>query len=110
MAAGSITNPEKAYHLEIAVLSESFCLQLQQIVASFQIEAKIVDRKKYHVLYVKEGSMIVDTLNVMEAHQALMDFENVRILKEVRNSVNRQVNCETANIHRKTVTGSCETD
>lgn len=65
MAAGSITNPEKAYHLEIAVLSESFCLQLQQIVASFQIEAKIVDRKKYHVLYVKEGSMIVDTLNVM---------------------------------------------
>ena len=106
MAAGSITNPEKAYHLEIAVLSESFCLQLQQIVASFQIEAKIVDRKKYHVLYVKEGSMIVDTLNVMEAHQALMDFENVRILKEVRNSVNRQVNCETANIHNC----SCETD
>ena len=105
MAAGSITNPEKAYHLEIAVLSESFCLQLQQIVASFQIEAKIVDRKKYHVLYVKEGSMIVDTLNVMEAHQALMDFENVRILKEVRNSVNRQVNCETANIH-KTVTAA----
>lgn len=50
-------------------------------MASFQIEAKIVDRKKYHVLYVKEGSMIVDTLNVMEAHQALMDFENVRILK-----------------------------
>ena len=95
----------KAYHLEIAVLSESFCLQLQQIVASFQIEAKIVDRKKYHVLYVKEGSMIVDTLNVMEAHQALMDFENVRILKEVRNSVNRQVNCETANIH-KTVTAA----
>ena len=105
MAAGSITNPEKAYHLEIAVLSESFCLQLQQIVAFFQIEAKIVDRKKYHVLYVKEGSMIVDTLNVMEAHQALMDFENVRILKEVRNSVNRQVNCETANIH-KTVTAA----
>ena len=98
MAAGSITNPEKAYHLEIAVLSESFCLQLQQIVGSIKIEGKILDRKKYN-------SMIVDTLNVMEAHQALMDFENVRILKEVRNSVNRQVNCETANIH-KTVTAA----
>lgn len=53
--------------------------------------------------------MIVDTLNIMEAHQALMDFENVRILKEVRNSVNRQVNCETANIH-KISNCSCETD
>lgn len=52
MAAGSITNPEKAYHLEIAVLSESFCLQLQQIVASFQIEAKIVDQERNIMSYM----------------------------------------------------------
>lgn len=105
MVAGSVTNPEKAYHLEIAVSSEAYCRQLQQLVASFGIEAKIVERKKYQVLYVKEGSMIVDVLNVMGAHLALMNFENVRILKEVRNSVNRQVNCETANI-QKTVTAA----
>ncbi|MCH5267624.1 MAG: DNA-binding protein WhiA [Lachnospiraceae bacterium] len=105
MVAGSVTNPEKAYHLEIAVLSDVYCKQLQKMVASFEVDAKIVERKKYHVLYVKEGSMIVDILNVMGAHLALMDFENVRILKEVRNSVNRQVNCETANIN-KTVTAA----
>lgn len=105
MAAGSVTNPKKGYHLEIAVSSARFCRQLQEIVVSFGIEAKIVERKKYYVLYVKEGSLIVDFLNIMEAHLALMEFENIRILKDVRNSVNRQVNCETANIN-KTVTAA----
>ncbi|MDO4166237.1 MAG: DNA-binding protein WhiA [Eubacteriales bacterium] len=100
MVAGSVTNPEKGYHLEIAVTSEKLCRQLQELVASFGIDAKIVERKKYQVLYVKEGSLIVDFLNVMEAHVALMEYENVRIIKDVRNSVNRQVNCETANIHK----------
>lgn len=57
-------------------------------------------RKKYQVVYLKEGSQIVDILNIMEAHVALMNLENVRILKEMRNSVNRKVNCETANISK----------
>lgn len=100
MVAGSVTNPEKGYHLEIAVTSVKLCRQLQELVASFGIDAKIVERKKYQVLYVKEGSLIVDFLNVMEAHVALMEYENVRIIKDVRNSVNRQVNCETANINK----------
>ena len=52
------------------------------------------------MVYVKEGAHIVDLLNVMEAHTALMNLENVRIVKEMRNSVNRQVNCETANISK----------
>lgn len=51
-------------------------------------------------MYLKEGSQIVDMLNVMGAHVSLMELENVRILKEMRNSVNRKVNCETANIHK----------
>ena len=57
------------------------------------------------MVYIKEGSQIVDLLNVMEAHVALMKLENVRILKEMRNQVNRQVNCEAANIN-KTVTAA----
>ena len=64
------------------------------------MDAKIVERKKHYVVYLKEGSQIVDILNVMEAHVALMNLENVRILKEMRNSVNRKVNCETANISK----------
>lgn len=107
LVAGSITNPEKAYHLEIAVLSETYARQLKKLIASFGVDAKIVERKKYHVLYIKEGSQIVDFLNIIEAHVALMELENVRIIKEVRNSVNRQVNCETANIS-KTVTAAAK--
>lgn len=69
-------------------------------MVSFDIDAKIILRKKYYVVYVKEGSLIVDMLNIMEAHNALMALENIRIAKEIRNSVNRQVNCETANINK----------
>ena len=72
----------------------------------FGIEAKIVQRKRYFVVYLKEGSQIVDLLNVMEAHIALMNLENVRILKEMRNSINRQVNCETANINKTVAAAS----
>ncbi len=98
LAAGSVSNPEKSYHLEIVCQDERQALFLAELLDSFEIEAKTIVRKKYHVLYVKDGTKIVETLNVMGAHVALMDFENMRILKEMRNSVNRKVNCETANI------------
>lgn len=105
LANGSMSDPEKTYHLEIVASNEPKAKQLQEIIQTFQIDAKIVLRKKYYVVYIKEGSQIVDLLNVIEAHQALMNFENVRILKEMRNSINRQVNCEAANIN-KTVTAA----
>lgn len=100
LATGSISDPEKSYHFEIVCATMEKAGQLQEIVAAFGIDAKIIQRKKYFVLYIKEGSQIVDILNVMEAHIALMNLENVRILKEMRNSVNRKVNCETANINK----------
>ena len=100
LASGSISDPEKFYHFEIACTTEQKAVQLQEIIGTFGLEAKIVVRKKYHVVYIKEGSQIVDILNVMEAHVALMELENIRILKDMRNSVNRQVNCETANINK----------
>lgn len=100
MVSGSVSDPEKAYHLEMAVLSEKLAYQIREMISSFMIDAKIIERKKYYVVYIKEGSQIVDFLNVIGAHNALMDFENVRIVKELRNSVNRQVNCETANIDK----------
>lgn len=100
LAAGSISAPEKFYHFEIVCATLPKAEQLRTIMKTFEIEAKIILRKKYYVLYIKEGSQIVDVLNVMEAHQALMELENVRILKEMRNSVNRKVNCETANINK----------
>ncbi|MBQ7839433.1 MAG: DNA-binding protein WhiA [Lachnospiraceae bacterium] len=105
LAAGSMSDPEKGYHLEIVCSLESQALQLQSLLADFEIDARIVIRKKYFVVYIKEGSGISDFLNVIEAHVALMEFENSRVVRDVRNTVNRRVNCETANI-TKTVTAA----
>ena len=100
LAAGSISDPEKFYHFEIVCATDAKARQIQSIMATFDIDAKIVIRKRYYVVYIKEGSQIVDILNVMEAHLSLMELENIRILKEMRGNVNRQVNCETANINK----------
>ena len=100
MTSGSISDPEKGYHFEIVYPNERKARELQTIIRSFSVDAKIVQRKKSHVVYVKEGAHIVDMLAVMEANVALMDLENIRILKEMRNSINRKVNCETANINK----------
>lgn len=105
LSAGSISDPQKGYHLEFVCTSEKKAKQLQEVLHEFDIEAKVVLRKKYYVVYLKEGAAIVDLLNVCEAPVSLMNLENLRILKEMRNSVNRRVNCETANIS-KTVTAS----
>lgn len=105
LAAGSMSDPEKTYHFEIITTTEEKAAQLRDMIRFFDVDAKIVKRKRYFVVYVKDGSQIVDVLNIMEAHKALMNLENVRILKEMRNSINRQVNCEAANIS-KTVTAA----
>ena len=107
LASGSISDPEKGYHFEIVTQDERKAAHLQEIICSFQIDAKIVLRKKSYVVYVKEGGEFVGMLEfmvafvaLMEANVALMNLENIRILKEMRNSVNRKVNCETANINK----------
>ena len=100
LAAGSMSNPEKSYHIEIVCTAMKKAEQLQNIINSFGLDAKVVVRKKTYVVYLKEGSQIVDLLNIMEAPVTLMEMENIRILKEMRNSVNRKVNCETANINK----------
>ena len=100
MASGSMTDPNKAYHFEIVCRTPEQAERLQELMKEFETEPKVVERKNYYVLYLKEGSQIVDMLNVMEAYVSLMNLENVRILKEMRNTVNRKVNCETANMSK----------
>lgn len=100
LAAGSISDPEKFYHFEIVCPAQEKAEQMVYILNCFDLDAKMVERKKHFVVYIKEGDKIVDTLNIMEAYVALMNLENIRILKEMRNNVNRQVNCETANINK----------
>ncbi len=105
LSCGSISDPRKGYHLEFVCSNPAQAKQLREVIGEFDIEAKIVQRKRYFVVYVKEGAGIVDLLNIMEAHVSLMNLENLRIVKEMRNSINRRVNCETANIN-KTVQAS----
>lgn len=105
LSGGSISDPEKTYHLEIATHNVKCTEVIKELLKDYGINVKIITRKGNYVAYIKEGENIVDFLNIVGAHGALMELENVRILKEMRNSVNRIVNCETANLE-KTVNAS----
>ena len=98
LQSGSISDPEKFYHFEIVFTTFEEALQMKQLMESFKLDGKIVERKGHYIVYLKEGAQIADMLRIMEAPMALMEFENIRILKEMRNSINRQVNCEAANL------------
>ena len=110
LASGSISDPEKSYHYEIVTQTQAKALQLRDLINTFGLDSKVTERKNHFLVYLKEGAQLVDILNVMEAHQALMQFENVRIVKEMRNSVNRQVNCETANISKTVEAATKQTE
>ncbi|MDR2649585.1 MAG: DNA-binding protein WhiA [Clostridiales bacterium] len=105
LSSGSLSDPEKAYHLEFVYADREKSAYLASIISSFGLKAKVIERKGHYIVYLKEGENIVDLLNIMGAHLSLMDLENLRIVKDMRNNVNRQVNCETANL-TKTVRAS----
>lgn len=101
LAAGSVNNPEGAsYHLEIATSSEEHSQALCDLANAFELNARSIERKRGFILYLKEGEKIIEMLNLIGAHQALFKFEDVRIMRDMRNSVNRIVNCETANLNK----------
>lgn len=101
LAGGSVNSPEgSSYHLEIASIYEEHSQALCDLTNHFHLNAKCIERKKGYVMYLKEGERITEFLNLIGAHQALLKFEDVRIVKDMRNSVNRLVNCETANMNK----------
>ncbi|WP_234123039.1 DNA-binding protein WhiA [Clostridium hydrogenum] len=105
LGGGSVSNPEKTYHLEFVTHDEDYAADLSKLINTYNLSSKMIKRKSSYVVYIKEGEQIVDLLNIIGAHSSLLDFENVRIMKEMRNNVNRLVNCETANLS-KTVNAS----
>ncbi len=98
LCTGFMNDPVQRYHLEYRCFSEPQAQQLREVLAKRGIHAGMTIRKKYFVVYIKDSEDIVTLLHLMDASVSLMATENARILKEVRNSVNRRVNCETANI------------
>ncbi len=107
LARGSITSPEKDYHLEIAMPYEGYAFSIMEILETFQLKGSYFQRKEDYVVYLKGGDAIGDFLRVVSASNALLQFESVRVMKGVRNRINRLVNCETANL-TKTVFASQE--
>ncbi|NLM20559.1 MAG: DNA-binding protein WhiA [Peptococcaceae bacterium] len=100
LAGGSISNPEGNYHLEIITNDLALAEDITGLFNKFGLKAKISVRKKFYVVYLKGSDDIFDFLAHIGAHQALFEFENIRILKDMRNQVNRIVNCETANLNK----------
>lgn len=110
LACGTVSNPRKNYHLEFVLASESFAHMLRDILHEFSIRSNIVTRREHFVLYLNEGDGIAALLALIGAHASILNFENVRILKETRNNVNRAVNCETANINRTVNAAQAQVD
>lgn len=100
LGGGSVTNPEKEYHLELTTPRAALAADTVALFAEFGLTARLVRRKASQVIYFKNSTEIGDVLNIIGAHTAYMELMNVRILKETRNQVNRRVNCETANLDK----------
>lgn len=100
LGGGSLSDPEKGYHAELVTHQEGFAEALAELLGAYELSAKVIERKSQYVVYLKEGDQIVDLLNIIGAHSTLLEFENVRIIKQMRNDVNRLVNCETANMNK----------
>lgn len=100
MGAGSITDPQKQYHLEIIFEEKNNAEYILNICKEFNVTLKILENKEKYQLYIKDGEEISKFLALIEANKAVMLFEDIRIKKEIKNNVNRLVNCETANLNK----------
>lgn len=101
LAGGSVNNPEtSSYHLEIFSLYQEHNDAICELMNEFSLNSKTLERRKGYITYLKEAEKITEFLNIIGAHNALLRFEDIRIVRDMRNSVNRLVNCETANLNK----------
>lgn len=100
LGGGSVNKPQSDYHLEFTTTNYAFAQNIVTVLKLFRLTAKITERKEVYVVYIKEGDAVTSCLQIMGATQAMMEFENVRVVKDMRNQINRQVNCETANLQK----------
>lgn len=101
---GTISNPEKAYHMEFSAPNEQFAQSVTKLLNKFEIDAKKACRKTKEVVYLKGSDSIADVLTILGAYNSVLEMENIRITKGLRNQVNRQMNCDSSNINRAMLT------
>ena len=100
LGGGSVSRPQSDYHLEMVTQSARFAEEIVKAMKSFRLNARLTDRKNDYIVYIKDGDEVSEFLQIVGAAQSYMDFESVRVVKDMRNRVNRQVNCETANLQK----------
>ncbi len=100
MGCGSVNAPSARYHLEFVLSTPGWTAKLGRLLQDHGVRAGVTERAGHQVLYVKDGDGIVRTLSLMGASRAVMEFENVRVVREVSGQVNRRLNFETANIDK----------
>lgn len=105
LGGGSINNPENKYHLEMAFSLEENAKYIANILKNYEIECKILNKSHCYSLYSKEGETISNLLAFIGASSSVLKFEEIRVVRDMRNNVNRLVNCETANLN-KTINAS----
>jgi len=105
LARGSVSSPRGSYHLEITVGDQRMAADLSGLMRKVGLEGRLSPRKRGWIVYLKDGEQVADALKLMGAHAALLDFENARVYKDMRNRVNRLVNCDTANLGKTVSAG-----
>lgn len=110
LGGGSVSDPKVRYHMEFDTKHETYAVQLTEILSEMGINSKITERKRHYIVYIKEYESIADILGTIGAVGAAMELYNISIEKDIRNAVNRQANCEIANIEKITKTASLQID
>ena len=98
--SGSMNDPNKKYHMQVMFKSKKKAEEMQMLLDNFNIHAKIIKKEKEYMLYLKDGEEISEFLALIGANSSVIKFEEVRVIKETRNDINRLVNCETANLNK----------
>jgi DNA-binding transcriptional regulator WhiA len=100
LGCGSVNAPTARHHLELVLPTAGWASTMVRLLQGWGVGAGVMERAGHQVVYVKDGDGIVRTLTLMGASRAVMEFENARVLREVSSQINRQLNCETANIDK----------
>lgn len=100
LGSGSVNNPENKYHLEIILSNKRNAQIIKELLEKMQIHLKELERKNGYSLYIKEGEEISKFLAFIGANSSVLKFEEIRVIREIKNNVNRKVNCETANLNK----------
>lgn len=100
LGAGSVSDPNKGYHLELVCRYEKFAATLCDIMAGLGISAKFLPRKSSYIVYLKDGELVSDFITLIGAMNSTMAFEEARVMRSVSNHINRQQNFEDANMNK----------